>query len=544
MMSSKPNNSRNKTENGADSPEKAKGPFSIFSSQSLWLKLIIIGQMALLGFQLSPDISTNGDDAVYYILGKSLASGHGYRNLHIVNAQVATQYPVVFPAFLAITHFFTDKPLLAKILVMCMGCLVTLCAFYLFGNWLGQSACALALCLMIGASAVLNQHAIELLSEIPYVLLSLISLLLLEKSYKAPDKKWLFWLTIFVSILPMNCRSIGIAFSAAFLLTNLLQKKYKYVLAHFVVVVAAAILFKMLTSWDNPYLLQLFQRNSYDPEQGLASFAEMFTRITTNIGKYSLEILPQNSMPSIANHNQALSAILGLIMVFFIAVGCIRNFFLQSRFLSFYALFYCGILSMWQVQWSSGRFLAGILPPLFFLFFIGISWSIAVVFGDKKHAFISRIKTLSGPTLPAINKIAIICIWVVGLTFTLDATVFQLENAGLRKQSSRDWENFNACADWIRCNTPESAIVVSRKPELVFLRAKRQGMIYQFSHDAEKVIADIKQKKASYILFDGFYWTGTTGKYLYPALVGHPEMYRMVYALRNPDTFVLEIINK
>jgi hypothetical protein len=69
-------------------------------------------------------------------------------------------------------------------------------------------------------------------------------------------------------------------------------------------------------------------------------------------------------------------------------------------------------------------------------------------------------------------------------------------------------------------------------------------MLYQFSHDKEKVIADIKNKHASYILFDGFFWTGTTPKYLYPALVGHPEMYRMVYALRNPDTFVLEVLDK
>jgi hypothetical protein len=188
--------------------------------------------------------------------------------------------------------------------------------------------------------------------------------------------------------------------------------------------------------------------------------------------------------------------------------------------------------------------LAGILPLLFFLFFIGISWSLGAVFGDKNKAFISRIKSLRGPTLPALSKIAAACMWIVALSFALDATVFQLENAGQRKQSSRDWENFNSCADWIRCNTPESAIVVSRKPELVFLRAKRQGMLYQFSHDAEKVMTDIKQKKASYILFDGFYWTGTTPKYLYPALVSHPEMYRMVYALRNPDTFVLEIMDK
>ena len=239
-----------------------------------------------------------------------------------------------------------------------------------------------------------------------------------------------------------------------------------------------------------------------------------------------------------------LGALLGIIMVLVILVGCIRNFFLPSKFLSLYAFFYCGILTMWQAQWSSGRFLSGILPVLFYLFFIGISFIISLFKGDKNHDLSSRIKAIRFPAFPAVPKIAAVLFWCIAVSFSFDNTGFQLQNAGLRKQSSRDWENFNSCADWIRLNTPENAIVVSRKPELVYLRSHRQGMLYAFSHDKEKVIADIKNKHASYILFDGFFWTGTTGKYLYPALVSHPEMYRMVYALRNPDTFVLEVIDR
>jgi hypothetical protein len=516
--------------------------FALVSSQNFWLRLIIIGQMALLGFQLSPDISTNGDDAVYYILGKSIVTGQGYRNIHLVNSPVSTQYPIVFPAFLSLTHFCTNNPLLAKILVMCMGCLVTLGSFYLFRGWFPRSA--IPLCFLIGTSAVLNQHSIELLSEIPYVLLTLLSLLLLEQSYNHPQRKWLFWLTIFVSIMPMNCRSIGISFSGAFLAANLLNKKYNYVIAHLVLIVIAAVLFKMFTSWDNPYLLQLLQRNSYDPEQGFATFSEMFSRITTNISKYTLEIIPQASLPYVANHSPALGAFLGIIMVLILLVGCIRNFFLSSKFLSIYAFFYCGILTMWQAQWSSGRFLSGILPVLFFLFFIGISFLLSLIKGDKSQSASLRIKAICLPTSPPLPKIAVVLFWCIAISFSFDNTGFQIQNAGLRKQSSRDWGNFNSCADWIRLNTPEKAIVVSRKPELVYLRSHRQGMLYTFSHDKEKVIADIKSKHASYILFDGFFWTGTTPKYLYPALVSHPEMYRMVYALRNPDTFVLELLDK
>jgi hypothetical protein len=68
--------------------------------------------------------------------------------------------------------------------------------------------------------------------------------------------------------------------------------------------------------------------------------------------------------------------------------------------------------------------------------------------------------------------------------------------------------------------------------------------MYPFSRDKAAVIADIKNKHASYILVDNFFWTQTTQRYLYPALSEHPELYRIVYARRNPDTYVLHVMDK
>jgi hypothetical protein len=521
---------------------KNKNPFLIFSSHTFWLRIIIICQMGLLGLQFAPNISTNGDDAVYYILGKSLATGQGYHNIHLTGSPVSTQYPVVFPAILAVTHFFTNNPLSAKILVMCMGLLVTIASFYLFKSWAMWYITPLVF--LTGSSAVLNQHAIELLSEIPYLLLSLLSLLLLEKSYKNPNKKWLFWLTIFVSVLPMNCRSIGMAFSGAFLVANLLNKKFRYVFAHIIVLVATIIFYKMLTSWNTPYIIQLFQINSYDPDQGYASISEMITRFTTNVSVYSSSILPEAFIPSFTHANQGPANILGVLMSLLIGIGCIRNFFLPSRFISFYIVFYCGILSLWQTQWSSGRFLAGIMPFLFFLFFAGIStlWEFCIKAGGHASTYLRSL--FVNNYLSSISRTHTLILLAIAMLFAFDNTSMQIQNCDQRKQSTNDWANFNSCADWLRLNTPKDAIVVSRKAELVYLRSNRQGMLYPYSRDREKVIAEIKKQHATYILCDGFYWTGTTQRYLYPALAAHPEMYRIVYALRNPDTFVLQIIDK
>ena len=522
-------------------PAPAKNAFLLFASPTFWLKAVMLAQMALLGLQFAPTISTNGDDAVYYILGKSLASGQGYHNIHLVHSPIATSYPIVFPAFLSITHFFTDTPLLAKILVMCLGLLVTLASWKLFKLYMPPYA--LPLIVLIGSSAVLNQHAIELLSEIPYVLLTLISLLLMEKSYREPHKKWLFWLTIVVSILPMNCRSIGMAFSAAFIAANCLNKHFKYALAHGAVLACGIVFFKMITSWNTPYVLQLFQVNSYDPEKGYATISEMISRVTANIATYSSQILPDALFPSFAAANPGVVKPLGIILSLLIGLGCLKTLLLPSRLVGLYIVFYCGILSLWQAQWSSGRFLAGIMPLLYYALFAGITliWDATALL---KHGAAAGVRACCTAPFSSLSKMRALVFWSMALVLAIDTTCAQVANCEKRKQLSADWANYNACADWIRVNTPQNAIVVSRKAELTFLRCHRQGMLYPFSRDKEKVLADIRKEGATHILLDNFFWTGTTQRYLYPALMAHPEFYRIVYGLKNPDTYVLEIVTK
>jgi hypothetical protein len=535
-----------KEETAAKPAPERKQIITLFSSSKFWLKVIVIGQMILLGLQFTPNISTNGDDAVYYILGQSIATGHGYRNIQLAGSPVETNFPIAFPSFLAFIHLFTDTPLLSKILVACLGCLATIASFYLFRVWAPWFL--IPLVLLIGSLSVLNQHALELLSEIPYVAATVLSLILLEKSYRDPKSKWLFWLAVFVSILPMNCRSIGMAYSGAFIIAHLLNKKYRYSIAHFGLLAASILAVKILTSWNATsasYFSHLFLKNSYDPEQGYSSMSEMLSRVFENIGKYATQILPDTLMPSFIHANPNIGALIGLCLSALILIGCIRSLFLPFRLIGIYAVFYCGIISLWQVQWSSGRFLAGILPFLVFLLFLGIStigeFTGKIMIGAK-NAWKSVF--MGGGPLVRPSGIYLGIIWCIATLLAYDNISFQAQNAGNGGILSRDWVNFFSCADWIRENTPKDAIVVSRKTEHVYLRSLRQGMIYPFSHDKEKVIEEIKKKHASYILVDGFYWTGTTQRYLYPALSAHPELYQVVYALRNPDTFVLRMVEK
>jgi hypothetical protein len=110
------------------------------------------------------------------------------------------------------------------------------------------------------------------------------------------------------------------------------------------------------------------------------------------------------------------------------------------------------------------------------------------------------------------------------------------------ERTTRDWVNFYSCADWVRNNTPADAVVMNRKQELFYQRSQRKGCMYPYTHSVEKIIAYMRETGVTHIVYDSFFWTGTTHKYLYPVLRSHPELFRVVYRLQNPDTFVLEFL--
>ena len=241
-------------------------------SPSTWVKLFIVVQLVLLACQFTPDLSTNGDDARYFLLGKALHDGKGFRQIQHPAAPVETTYPIVFPLVLAFVQFFSGSILAAKIVQSVLGALTTLMAFYLFRSY--SKRLLLPVIALCAACATLAQFSTSLMSEIPYLFFSLLALYLYELSVGRPKNHWLFWLTILLSVFPLHCRSVGLAFSASWILTNLLTKRYRYMVAHAVVLIVSIVLFHLATTWDNGYLIQIVQRNTYNPEAGLSRSAK------------------------------------------------------------------------------------------------------------------------------------------------------------------------------------------------------------------------------------------------------------------------------
>jgi len=526
---------KNKTD--LKTEQKSKPAFLRALSQSAWVKFFICLQLLLLAVQFTPDLSTNGDDARYYLLGKALHDGQGYKEIQHPSKPVETIYPMVFPIMLAIVHFISSSIMLAKIAQGILGALVTLLAFYLFKVY--SKSLILPMIALCATCATLSQFGASLMSEIPYLFFSMLALLLYEKSIVRPKNAWLFWLTIFISIFPMHCRSVGLAFSVSWVLATFISKKYRYMFAHIAVLAISVFIYHKITSWDNSYVVLILQRNTYNPELGLATPAELVTRVFQNIQEYSTHIIQRSLIPF--EGPPALIVLTSISCVVLVFIGWLRSMFGPMKVLSLYTCVYFGILVMWQTQWSSERFVAGIIPFLYFFLLSGIEtlWNLA--FGKHEKSFRDTLQAVVAPNqTPRFGSRAVI--WAITIVLCLANIGFQINFAKTLKTLGPDWKNFYSCADWIRNNTPKSAIVMNRKVELFYIRSQRQGVMSPYSHDVNNVMKVIDTSKVDYVVFDNFYWTGTTRQYLYPAIEAFSNRFQMVYALNNPPTAIYKVV--
>jgi hypothetical protein len=508
-------------------------------SPSYWVRMLIAVQLGLLAWQFSPGLSTNGDDARYYLLGQSLAHGHGYRQIEAPTAPVETAFPIAFPLMLALIQAVSSSIMLLKIVMALCGALVTLVCFHYFKRACGRAQLPLiALC---ATSCLLVEFSSVIMSEIPYLLFSLLALILYDRSVEEPKSKTLFWLAIALSIIPLHFRTLGLAFSAAWIIYNVITKRFSYVWAHLGLLALTVVAFHLLTTWQNSYLLQLALKDSYHPDLGFLSFGDMLSRIAHNGKTYGLYIIANSIAPLPSALPSALRICIALVIMSLVFIGWLRSLLGSMRFAAVYLFFYFCILLMWQ--WPYERFVAGILPFTIFFFLYGIDGLPLFPLSAEGRLLSSWKNRLASAALPSARRSGAIVWTTAGFLCLFNLYGLPTVLHG-KRMVGEDWKNFYSTADWIRINAPAGAVVMSRKPELFFVRSQRPGVIYPFTHTIEKVMQSIDAQKVSYVVMDGFSWTATSMEYLYPVIANYQERFRAVYTLQNPPTVVYAVVQR
>jgi 4-amino-4-deoxy-L-arabinose transferase-like glycosyltransferase len=502
-----------------------------------------------LGFLLyDPTLFPGGDNAGYMILGEALASGQGYRDIYLPLGPLHTKYPPLYPLLLAVFTPLASLQLL-KLTSLVLTTLAVWLTYRLADQLVGRGPAVVAAGLL-AISPVLLEYSHFVLSEALFVVLVVTSLLWIERSAQGSTGEEgqhriapALLLGLAAAGAAFLTRTAGLPLLAAAVLFFALERKPRRFSLATAVASASAGGWWLYQRWASAapgadvsqptYLKEMMLRNPYDPAAGSAGPGDLAVRSIENLWSYASEILPRSlagGWGSVPGGEGVLTA-LGLAIAGLAFVGWVRRSMSRLGPAELFTVLYAIMLALWPPVWTDQRFLLPLLPLL-----LAYAASGASELGRRLSA------GREGARAPALAMGALVSAVGIGAAITTVARTPESIRclADYRAGAPCDppeFASFYAAAEWAATSTPPNAIAVSRKPRIFFWISGRRGDLYPYSTDTRVVLEGIKRIGADYVVVDAI--SGTTSRYLVPALRENLPMFEIVYEGGDPPTFVL-----
>jgi hypothetical protein len=479
--------------------------------------------LAVLLFDPKPFIG--GDNAGYMILAESLASGQGYRDIYLPGAPPHAQYPPLYPSVLAVVRGFGGGLIAFKMLSVVFTALSVAVAFLLARRRLGWPG-ALAMAAPFAVNPVLLYYSHWVLSEAPFVLLTLLALWVAERMEDSP--RWLA-LSVAAALFAYLTRAAGLPMLVALLAALAWRREWRRLAA-----VGAAVLAVVGGWWywgqvaasesARVYSRNLLLVDPYRPELGYVGPGGLLARTIENIRLYTIEVLPQSlAGPGPGGGLSLLAMLAGLLVVVLAAVAWVRGI-RRGRPLELFVAFYAGLIFLWPAVWTDRRFLLPLLPVLLLLAAEGAVWCFEFLRARRP-----------GWALP-----------VIGALLVLMTVPDNVRSVGFSQRCMRyyrlgdslacyppAWRAFAEAAYWVRDNTEQDAVVINRKPRLFYYFSGRRGDVYPFTTDEAAMLDFLDRTGADYVVVARI--SATTYRYLVPVINGVPERFQVKHTVGDPS---------
>ena len=482
------------------------------------------------------NLSLTGDNAQFINLGRSLAEGHGLSETIEGEPIPHTKYPFGFPILLAIVHILFPGNLIALKGLVVLLYAISIPLIYLLIRRFVSSPMALGVSALCLVSPLLLDYSHQIMSEIPFLLFSLIALLLLHRAHNDSSTKvtkdtkggksflfrvslcssWIF-LAIIAIIAAYYIRSAGIILVATGIIFFALHKKWKEagLIAAGSLLLALPWQIRNASLGGTPYIQQLLSINPYRPEEGMLTLTTLTERILANLELYGLKIIPYILLPSSIDTHYFVGAVFSALILYGLIAGLLKRHLLIV-YLTCYLILYI----LWPYVWSDTRFLVPAIPIFFY--------AILTSMDELLHLLARALKKTA-------SRVGIVFFFL----FLLGSNIYETDNlAEYTGQLSPEWSNYFIAAEWIKDNTEPDAKIACRKPYLLNAIASRKATGYAWKAPDE-VIAEFEQKGIDIVVVDqiGF---RSTPEFLVPAVRTHANRFKILFIIRNPDTFVLK----
>lgn len=485
-----------------------------------WAALSLALLHAVLGLLLyEPTLFPGGDNAGYMILGDALRGGHGYRDLYLPAQPLHAKYPPLLPALLAVLGWLGGLQLFKLVMLACTTAAVWLTARV--GRDLAGEGPALLAAALLALNPTLLEYGHYVLSEAPFVLLVLLALYGTLREDRAGDV-----VAVLAAVGAFATRTAGLTVLLAVPIGWVVRGRRRAAATAAAAALATMVLWGLYQRWAAPgqpgYLHELILIDPYDPAAGSVGAAGLVARAARNLWAYVGTVVPQTVLG--AGRVGTPLALLGVAFSGLALFGWARRARREPGAPVMFVLLYAGLIAVWPDVWTDRRFLLPLVPLLSVFALGGLADA--------------------GPRLRRWVPIAVVLvIGVPCVAWIVDRVPERMECvASYRAGSPCDapaFASLYAAARWAAEHTEPDAVVVNRKPRLFYWISRRRGDVYPYSSDPETVMAAIDGMGADYVVVDQV--SGTTPRYLVPAIRAHQARFEPVYEGGAPPSYIFRV---
>jgi hypothetical protein len=470
-------------------------------------------------------LSLSGDNTEFITLARSMVQGHGLSYINEIVPKAATKYPFGLPLLLApLEWLFPGEWVPMKwLVVLSLAAAVALVYVWIKAH-LGPVA-GLIVGLLCATMPLLQNYGHQVMSEVPYLGVSVLALYLLERGLRHPGlglDNTALWGGFAALLLAYYLRSVGLVLAAALILSLAMQRDWRRALvlgAAFFVCWLPWTLRNRAVGGGGVYFKQLVMVNPYNPDAGLIDLAGLFERLYINFWSYAEVRLPVGFWPG-QDADLGLWASLAFVaLAIYAAVLCLRRG--EHLLPLVYAAAFLFTVAVWP--WTGERFLIPLVPLALFFAAYGAS-----------DAWIRLEKRGFKPVALTVLAAALVLV-----TYTHIRGL-----GGVARSAAMDyppqWKNYYAAARWIGANTPPDAVVICRKSYWMYIVSSRQSQVYAFK-EPQILLEDLEKLGTDYVVVDqlGF---SSTYDFLIPAIQRYPERFKLLWQQPGPDTYIFRFL--
>ncbi len=519
----------------------------VFSAMCL---AILVAVAVVYLASMTNNLSVEGDNAIYMILAKAMSAGHGYTNIQGPTPRIEAQYPPLFPIMLVpvVWAFGVGGVLQMQALVTSFALASFVLGFFLFRRWTGSALLGLGVVLATAESDLVWSFSHKVLTEIPYLFLTLLTCLLVSR-YNV-QQRWRTW-TGFLVVLAAGAvflaRTVGVSVCAAvpiyLLLAPPLRGKHDWHLRVLKAAATCAGIMIVAGGWTlrnrivysgegHSYLSQFMLKQTYVPDAGSVTSNELLNRVGDNASYYADQfqrILVGQFWDRVSTAPEVAHTLLAITVV-----GFVFALWKRRTVAEFYMAAYVLIVLFWP--WQDLRFAVPVMPFLFYY----VAMAVFAAFSGARRLRTVGPGLLTGLVLIPLTLPTGIHTVHVARDDRVSGYHYQADKLG-EWIAYADWQDFHAAALWLRSHAAPGSTVINRSPNIFYLWTGLASRNYPYSYDRWSVMQDVSHEQVDYVLLDDFSWTYTTNLYMRPVIQRYPD--RFVLLRRFRGAAVYEVVH-